>query len=161
MLDVGDQAPDFTLPGVQDEEIREYTLSAYTDRGPVLLGVYVFDFSPVCSTQMCQLRDMDWYQYRNDLTIFGICTDGPYAHMAFAREEDLTFPLLSDTTGEVLEAYGVLHEEKDGIKQVPKRALFLIDAEGTIRFKWVADDNWAQTDENFGINPVEAALTHL
>lgn len=161
MLEVGDTAPDFTLPGVYENEITHYTLSDHTAEGPVLLGVYVFDFSPVCSRQMCQLTDMDWYQYKRDLSIFGISTDGPYSHMAFAEQEDLGFPLLSDTSGEVLEAYGVLNDEVDGIKQVPQRALFLIVEDRTVQFRWIAEDNWEENDDDFGLNPVQAAIERL
>lgn len=159
MVETGEKAPEFTLPGTYQGEITSYTLSEHTADGPVLLGVYVFDFSPVCSTQMCQLSDMDWYQYKSNLSIFGVSTDGPYSHMEFATENDLNYPLLCDRDGEVLDKYGVLHQEKDGLRLVPKRSVFLIDEEQTIRYKWVADDNWEEDD--FGLNPVQEAITHL
>jgi len=159
MIEVGDNAPDFSLRGVHDGEIQEYRLSDYTEQGPVLLGVYVYDFSPVCTTQMCQLVDMDWYQYKNDLSIFGIATDGPYSHAEFAEQENIGFPLLCDTSGAVLKQYGVLNDEKDGMKNVPQRSLFLINEEQQVSYRWVADDNWNETD--FGTNPVEDALKQL
>lgn len=159
MVEVGDIAPDFTLRGAHEGEIQEYTLSDHTADGPVLLGVYVYDFSPVCTAQMCQLSDMDWYRYKNALSIFGIATDGPYSHMEFAARENLGFPLLCDTNGAVLRQYGVLNDEKDGMKNVPQRALFLIDEEQRVSYRWVADDNWDETD--FGTNPVQDALKQL
>lgn len=159
MIEVGALAPNFTLRGVHNGEIQTYTLRDYTEQGPVLLGVYVYDFSPMCTTQMCQLTDMDWYKYKNDLSIFGIATDGPYSHMKFAEQEGIGFPLLCDTTGAVLQQYDVLYEEKDGLKNVPQRSLFLIDEEQRVTYRWVADDNWNESD--FGTNPVEDALKQL
>lgn len=159
MVDVGDVAPDFTLQGTYNGQIEEYKLSEYTDKGPVLLGVYAWDFSPVCTTQMCQLTDMDWYKYKNDLSIFGIGADGPYSHMHFAEQEGIGFPLLCDTDGSVLQAYGVLNQEKEGLKHVPQRSLFLIDDDQRVTYRWVADDNWDETD--FGTNPIEEALKQL
>lgn len=151
--------PDFSLMGVHEGEIREYTLSEYTARGCVLLGVYVFDFSPVCTSQLCEIRDMDWYTYKTDLSVFGICTDGPYSHMEYAEQEDISYPLLSDTGGEVLEQLGVLYDEKDGLRNVPKRSLFLIDSDRTVVYRWVAEDNW--DEQTFGVNPVEQAIARI
>lgn len=159
MVEVGDAAPDFTLRGVHGGEITDYTLSEYTRNGPVMLGVYVYDFSPVCTAQMCQLSDMDWFKYKKDLSIFGIATDGPYSHMEFAEQEEIGYPLLCDTNGAVLKQYGVLNEEIDGLKNVPQRALFLINEEQRIAYRWVADDNWEEA--GFGINPVQEAIKQL
>lgn len=159
MVDVGDIAPDFTLKGVYEGEIRTYTLSDYTAEGMVLLGVYLYDFAPQCTAQVCQVSDMGWYQYKKDLSVFGISTDGPYSHIEFARENDIDFPLLSDTGGRVLDAYGVLNEEWEGLSSVPQRSLFLIDRDRTVRYKWVADDNLAVDD--FGLNPVQEAIKQL
>lgn len=156
MGEVGKRAPSFTLPGSENGEIRRYTLEEGISEGPLLLGVYPFDFSPVCTVHMCQLDDMDWYRYKRNLTIWGISRDGPYAHVEFASQENLNFPLLSDTTGKMLRAYDVLNEEKDGVEEVAQRSMFLIDTDGIVQFRWVAEDNW--DEDGFGLNPVEAAI---
>lgn len=159
MVSEGDTVEDFTLVGTQDGEIDEYTLSNHTADGAVLLGVYVFDFSPVCSSQMCQLRDIDWYEYKKDLDLFGICTDGPYSHIEFAAQEGIGYPLLCDTSAEVIGDLGVLYEERDGLAEVPQRSLFLVDEDRRVVYKWAAEDNWE--DGDFGLNPVEEALRRL
>lgn len=159
MVDVGETAPDFTLKGVHEGEVREYTLSDYTAEGTVLLGVYLYDFAPQCTSQMCQVSDIGWYQYKKNLSLFGISTDGPYSHIEFARENDIDYPLLSDTGGKVLASYGVLNDEWEGMSSVPQRSLFLVDADRTVRYKWVADDNLAADD--FGLNPVQEAIKAL
>jgi peroxiredoxin len=80
-LQTGDAAPTFQVKGVHDEEIEDYSSAELTGGKAVLLGFYVFDFSPVCTRQMCQLTDMDWYEYKTELTVLGVCPDGPYSHM--------------------------------------------------------------------------------
>lgn len=156
---VGDQAPGFELQGVEDGEISQYALDDLTEKGAVLIGVYPWDFSPVCTRQLCQLTDMDWYRYREDLTIVGISREGPYAHEEFAAQEGIGFPLLCDTAGELCRSYGVLETEKDGFREVPRRSLFLVDTEGIIQYTWIADDNW--DDSDFGIDPVQDAMEAL
>ena len=143
MVEVGDTAPDFTLKGVDDWRIDTFSLSDHTDDGEfVVLNFYVFDFSPVCTTQLCDLRDMETFEMIDDVAVWGIAPDGPYAHKAFVDEYDISCPLLCDTAEEVAEAYDVLYEEYDGFERVPKRLLFLVDDQRRVQFRWVADDNW-------------------
>lgn len=158
-LDVGDEAPGFELHGTQDGEIQTYSLSALTDDGAVLMGVYPMDFDEVCTMQMCQLTDMEWYQYKLNLSVIGVNTHGPFSHMAFADEEDIEIPLLCDTGGSMLESYGVLYDEYMGFERVPQRSMFLIDSDGVVQFRWLAEDNTTESD--FGINPVQEAIKQL
>lgn len=102
---------------------------------------------------------MGWYEDKKGLSIFGLSRDGPYSHREFAQKEDINYPLLSDTDGEVLSAYDVLIPEIEGLKNVPRRSLFLIDSDRTITFKWVAEKNFEESD--FGLNPVREAIKEL
>ena len=70
----------------------------------------------------------------------GISTDGPFAHDVFAKSLNLDFILLSDYNKEVIPQYGVQYEELLGFKGLAKRAVFVIDQDRTIRYKWVTDD---------------------
>jgi peroxiredoxin len=141
-LTEGEHAPGFTLQGVQDGEIGSFSLEEFIQEGPAILGFYVYDFSPVCTDQLCDLTDMEWLQLEDELSVAAIGSDGPYAHRRFAAEHNISFPLLTDTAQEVCEAYGVLQAEKDGLSRVPQRAMFLVDTDQQIRSAWVADDNW-------------------
>lgn len=149
MVEVGETAPDFTVKGVDDWRIEPFTLSEYTQDGQfVVLNFYVFDFSPVCTTQMCELSNMDVFEMIEDVQVWGIAPDGPYAHKEFIDQYDISVPLLCDTAETVAEAYDVLYEEYDGFERVPKRSMFLIDDERTVQLRWVADDNsddWKST----------------
>ena len=143
MVGVGDRAPDFTLQGVDDFRITEFSLREELLRSNfVVLSFYVYDFSPVCTEQVCELSNLDVFEMVDDVTMWGLAPDGPYAHKEFIDEHGIDFPLLCDTAGRVAEDYDVLYEEIDGFERVPKRSLFLIDSDQRVRVRWVAEDNW-------------------
>src|SRR5436190_19205092 len=97
----------------------------------LVLAFYSADWSPVCGDQMALYNEvLDEFQ-QCQVELIGISVDGAWCHVAFARQNKLRFPLLADfePKGAVARAYGV-YNEKDG---VCKRALFVIDPEGTDR----------------------------
>lgn len=143
MVEVGDPAPSFELTGVSPEgEIRTYSLDELTAGTPLAMVVYAYDFSPVCTDQMCSIDDMEFLTFTDGVRVVGVSGDGPYSHKKFANEHSLSYPLLADTDRSVCADYGVLNTIKDGANAVPQRSLFLIDPEQRIRYKWVAGDNW-------------------
>jgi len=148
MIEHGTDAPDFRLPGTDDAsgDIREYNLSDALDDGPVLVNFYLFDFHPECTEHVCSLHDVAWFELDDRLTVFGISTDRTFSHAAFAREEGLQFPLLSDSDGTVAERYGVLYDEFKGHKRIAKRAVFLVDTDAVVRYAWSSDDPADQPD---------------
>lgn len=141
MIGRHEQAPDFTLEGVQGEEIREFTLSEYADGRPVALVFYVYDFSPVCTTQMCEVNDMELLTFNDNVGVLGISTDGSYSHLEFSRVNDISYPLLSDDDKRVYEQYGMIERKADGTGQA-KRGLVLVDSDLTAQYSWQAEDNW-------------------
>jgi peroxiredoxin len=150
-VDVGDRAPDFTLQSVDGCRIESFTLSdSLRPREFVVLNFYVDDFSPVCTTQLCELSDLDVFGVLDGVRTWGIAPDGPYAHKEFIDEHGIDFPLLCDTAQRVAEAYDVLREEKDGFERVPERSMVLVDGDRRVRYRWVAGDNWDEwTDEPY------------
>jgi peroxiredoxin len=72
--------------------------------------------------------------------VFGISRDSPYSHDAYAAKESLTFPLLSDWTGEAVRGFGVA-QTVDNLTDVPVRSCFLVDTAGVIRFARAYGDN--------------------
>jgi len=143
MVEAGDIAPNFRLRGTDGQMLSQYTLSEYTDEGFVILSFYMNDFSPVCSDQVCDLDDIDLFQFEEDVTMFGISPDYVYSHREYSRQKGITFPLLSDTRFEVSKQYGVYDE---GVDSGVRRALFLVDPDRVVRYRWVAEDNWAAWD---------------
>ncbi|MDZ7701278.1 MAG: redoxin domain-containing protein [Halobacteriales archaeon] len=143
---VGDRAPEFALPGTEGEGLTEYRLTDQLEAGPVVLAFYAFDFHPSCTEEMCDLRDLEWFGLDDRVTAVGLSTDRAFSHGAFAAEYGLDFPLLSDSDGSVSETYGVLYDEVNGHRRVSKRAVFVVDTDREIRYRWVADSLAQQPD---------------
>jgi peroxiredoxin len=161
MLQVGDSAPSFELPGTIGDDtdpIETVNLSETTEQGrAVLLLFYPFDFSPICTTELCAIRDAEWFQFTPDLDVWAVSGDSVYAHRAFANEYRLDFPLLSDSNGDVADKYGVRYDEWEQHTHIPKRAVFLIDSDQTIRYSWQTDNALEKPD----FSPVETAVRKL
>lgn len=152
MQSMDGEAPTFELQGVSPEgEIRSYSLDELTENSALVLGAYVFDFSPVCINQMCDVSEMNWMTFQQNVNVVGISTDGPYSHQKFIEEKGISYPLLCDVTGEVMQSYDLTYPEKDGFKRLPKRSVLLIDSDQQIRYRWTAADNW----DDWSSNPLE------
>ncbi len=141
MLEEGDIAPPFERPTAIDGEIREVSFEALGVADDiVVLAFYPADFSPICTTELCSFRDLDLFSLQPDVSLIGISTDSAYSHRAFATEHDLGFPLVADGGGEIAAAYGVLEAEGiDGHRSVASRSVFVLDAEGVIRYVWAPE----------------------
>lgn len=141
MLETGDPAPAFELPAAVDGEIRRVELDERADGGVVLLVFYPADFSPVCTDELCSLRDMELFDLQRDVTILGVSSDSAFSHRSFADRYGLSFPLLSDSDGSVAAAYGVRAAHSlNGHRGLAKRAVFVVDGESTVRYAWSTDD---------------------
>lgn len=136
-LEVGAQAPDFTLLEAPGKTI---SLSDEIKKGPVVLVFYPADFTSVCQQELCTFRDA-LAEYNNlGASVLGISVDGLFSHKAFKEANDIEFPLLSDWDKTVIKAYDVVHDEFVGMKEVAKRSVFVIDTDGTIVYAWVSED---------------------
>ena len=113
----------------------------------VVLAFYPGAFTGTCKTEMCSIRDTIADLEDLDAQVFGISVNDPFSNKAFHEENVLTFPLLCDYTREVVKNYGVLLENFAGLMgySVAQRSVFILDAEGVVKYKWVA--------ENPGIEP--------
>jgi peroxiredoxin Q/BCP len=132
MLNVGDKAPDFSLPSA-DMQIR--SLSDYAGKW-FLLYFYPKDDTPGCTIQATDFTDMlDDYQSAG-IEVAGVSADSCHDHQAFRDKYGLTVSLLADIEQVMCKAYDVIHEkEKDGVKkQGILRSTFVIDPEGTLRY---------------------------
>lgn len=152
MLGGGVTAPDFELEGAFGGEFDTYRLSEYTRDGNwILLSFYAFDFHPVCTAGLRSLRDSEFLQFEDDFVTLGVSGDGVYSHQQFVDAHDLDVPLLSDTSKEVGDQYGVVHSEYEGMKRVHQRAAFVIDDERTVRLSISVD---ATTPEEIELYPL-------
>jgi peroxiredoxin len=139
-LNVGDKAPDFTLPASTGEKV---TLSEELGKGPVVLAWYLFDFGRVWTVELSEFRDKADQIRQLGGRLLGISVESDRAHKAFAEHLRLDFPLLSDFNREVVRQYGIQYDEQhpfSGMHGMSKRAAFVIAPDGTVRYKWVTDD---------------------
>lgn len=125
-LKVGDKAPAFEL---KDQDGKTHTLEKYKGKY-VVLYFYPKDDTPGCTAEACNLRDNYDALQKEDIIILGVSYDGKESHKEFSKKYDLPFPLLSDTTKAVSEAYNA----KGFFSGLffPKRITYLIGKEGKI-----------------------------
>jgi glutaredoxin-dependent peroxiredoxin len=147
-VDLGTPAPDFTLVNHDREPV---TLSALRGR-PVVLAFFPAAFSSVCTKELCMFRDQLAALNRLPGHVLGISVDTFFALKAFHTDQRLTFPLLSDFNKQVIRDYGVFNEDMIGLKGIAKRAVFVIDSNGIVRYRQVLDDarNEPDYDQVFG-----------
>jgi peroxiredoxin len=135
-LDVGSPAPDFTLT---DQDRVPVTLSQLKGR-PVVLAFFPGAFSATCTDELCTLRDALGQFSRVNAHVLGISVDTFFALKAFRDQQGYPFPLLSDFNKEVIRLYGVFNEDMIGLKGIAKRAVFVLDADGVVRYREVLED---------------------
>ena len=133
----GDKAPLFTLHA---SDTTEVSLADYAGRNVVLL-FFPLAFTGVCTQELCTMRDA-LAEY-NDLNaaVLAVSVDSPFTLAKFKELEKLNFPLLSDFNTEVSRQYGALYDTFVlGMEGVSKRAAFVIDAGGVVRYAEVLDN---------------------
>src|ERR1700722_7261274 len=128
---VGAEAPDFELPSSELENGRpgkKIKLSDFRGKKNVVLAFYPLDFSPTCSGENACFRE-DFSEFEKaGAQVLGISVDSAWAHMAFAKQMGLTYPLLADfqPRGAVAEKYGLYLADKG----ITARATVIIDRTG-------------------------------
>jgi len=132
MLPIGTIAPDFELYATPDQKIK---LSELRDR-KVILAFYPADWSPVCGDQMTLYNEVGSYFTRHNAQLAGISVDSKWCHLAFSENNKFHFPLLSDF--EPKGAVSMLYEAYDNETGESRRALYVIDEEGVIRWRYLS-----------------------
>jgi peroxiredoxin len=130
MIEVGQQAPDFTLRNQDGEKV---SLSDYRGR-KVLLVFYPGDFSPVCGDQLSIYQEVKPELEEKGVELVGISVDSFFAHKAFQEKLGIDTTLLSDfePKGEIARAYGS-YVEKLGFAD---RTLVLVDEDGKVAWTY-------------------------
>ncbi len=130
MLQIGDNAPDFTATADSGEKIRLRDL-----RGKkVILYFYPKDDTPGCTREACDFRDLYARFKKKDVVVLGVSVDSAASHAKFKSKFALPFPLISDEDHKIVEAYGVWKEKSMYGKKYmgTERTTFLIDEKGKI-----------------------------
>jgi peroxiredoxin len=145
--DVGSKAPDFTLTNQDRQPVK---LSDQRGK-PVVLAFFPAAFSGVCTKELCTFRD--WLAQldvdsRANAQVYGISVDTFFTLKAFQDQQHYNFPLLSDFNKQAIRDYGVFNEDMIGLKGIARRAVFVIDKDGVVRYKEVLDD--ARNEPDYG-----------
>jgi len=153
--EVGEKAPQFTLVNT---DLKAVSLSDFAGKN-VVLAFYPAAFTGVCQKELCAFRDALNEFASARTTVVGISVDSPFANKEFAAKNGLEFPLLSDITRNAIKQYDVVFNDLAGVKgfTVAKRAVFVIDPSGVIRYKWVAPE--PKVEPNY--DEVKAAVKKL
>lgn len=157
MVTVGDTAPDFIAPLV-DDETEATSFEDHLGDGPIVLAFFPAAFSSTCTDEFCTFQDELATFNDLDATVFGISTDTSYALERFRAENDLTFGLISDNNGEIINAYDVVDDfEHIAMWGVAQRSVFIVDTDGIIQYVWRADNPGQQPDYEAVVAAVKAA----
>jgi peroxiredoxin len=137
-IKIGDNAPDFELLDTNQES---HKLSNYKNN-QTILAFFPAAGSPVCTTEMCNFRDNLNSLKGNNAQILGISVDSPFANKVFAEHHNLNFPILSDYNRNIIEKYDVVMPSLGKLKdyKAAKRAIFVVDNDQKIKYKWVSDN---------------------
>ncbi len=141
MLKVGQSAPVFEIP---DADMNLVRLSDFRGKKHVVVYFYPKDDTPGCTTEAIEFSDAEDDFSGADTVVLGISRDDCLTHSAFRDKHGLSVTLLSDTDGEICEAFGVMVDrevEGLGTRRVMMRSTFIIDKEGVLR------------DAFYGVNP--------
>jgi glutaredoxin-dependent peroxiredoxin len=141
-MEIGSKAPDFTL---LDTERKERALREFT--GKKVLAFFPGAFTGVCESEMCSWRDSLAELNGMSATIIGISVDSPFANAAFAKQNNLGYPLLSDYERKTIKDYDVELADFAGMVGYTssQRSVFILDENNIVRFHW--------TGENAGVLP--------
>jgi len=138
-INVGDQAPNFTLVSQTAEGPTLVTLSDLIGKSNIVLLFVPMAFTGGCTTELCDISNGISEYDALDAKVLGISGDNPFAQEAWAQKEGITIQLLSDYEHAVTTAYGVAYEQFLPDKNlimggVPKRSAFVIDKAGVIQY---------------------------
>jgi len=146
---IGTAGPDISLP---DSDGKQWHLSDQRGRVVVLL-FYPGDETPICTRQMCSVRDR-WEDYlATGAEVVGISTDSIESHKKFAEHHDLPLRLLSDTDGQASNLYGA----RSLIPGKVARSVFVIDAQGILRYSDVRPLGLFRPRDDSTIEAIKAA----
>ena len=154
-IKVGDKAPEFTL---FDYDKKPRSLKEFISKN-TLLAFYPGAFTGVCTNEMCALQDSLARMNELNAHVVGISVDSPYANKAFAAQNKISFPLLTDHDRTVIKQYAGVNNDFGGVTgyAVSKRSVFVLDKNRKVHYAWIS--------ENPGMEPnydeIAAALSAI
>lgn len=136
---VGDKLPDFTLPMATAEARSKFVLSEALGKGDLLFAFYPLAFTSTCTMELCETRDSMHFFEHVGARPFGFSIDTPHANLAYAREQKLNFPLISDPNREVVDKIWET-QRTSGVERCAKRGVMIVDAHGVVKYVWKTEN---------------------
>jgi len=157
MVSTGDTAPTFSAT-YRGSDHESFDLEEHLGDGPVVLAFFPGAFTPPCSNELVALRDHIGRFEAAGATVFGVSADSAFSLEAFADEYDLEFDLVSDMDGGAIDAYDLTIDIPElGLYGIANRAVYVLDADGTVTYGWEAEDPTNEPDYDELVEAVEAA----
>lgn len=134
-LKLGDKAPDFTLPSfTPSADLVQISLGDFKGKN-LVIAFFPQAFTGVCTTEMCTMSESFNAYKEMNAEVIGVSVDGTFVQKAFAKANNINVPLLSDYNRVMIRNFDVVHPEfAHGQKETAKRAAYVIDKDGLIRY---------------------------
>jgi glutaredoxin-dependent peroxiredoxin len=142
-LEVGTRVPEFELPEAFGGTVR---LSEVLSSHAVVLAFYPSDWGVMCAVEMKMLQELGSRFEEAGSQVVGISTNSVFSHSAWKLHMNFTFPLLADFDGRVSGLYGVLVGDEGYMRGRSMRAVFIVDRDRTLRYRWITYDNASEPD---------------
>lgn len=153
-LAIGQTAPDFELV---DHTSTKQKLSEYRGKN-VVLAFFPAAFTGVCQKELCTLRDSMDTLNNSSAQVLGISADIPFSNAAFAKQNNIEFPLLSDYTLSTIKEYGLEFPNFAGLPGLVRshRAVIALDKQGTVQYIQITDNPGVEPDYDALLSAVQA-----
>lgn len=157
MPETGSTVPTFTATvGTSDHD--PFDLNDHLGDGSVVLAFFPGAFTPPCTNEMVALQDHLADFHDAGATVLGVSADSPFTQGAFREEHGIEFDLVSDMSREGIRAYDLEIDIDDlGLYGIANRAVYVFDADGTVTYRWVADDPANEPDYDELLDAVRGA----
>ena len=156
MVEIGEKVPKVELV---DTELQKLNLKKEIKGKNAVLAFFPGAFTGVCTAELCKFRDsMAEFNSMNG-SVYAISVDGPFSNKGFKEKNNLNFTILSDYRRKAVKKFGIPLENfahLDGYTAA-KRAVFVTDRKGIVRYKWVSDDPTVEPNYGEIRNALEAA----
>jgi peroxiredoxin len=146
MLSEGDETPDFTAP-LSTGDIGEFTLSEALEDGPVVLAFFPAAFTGTCTHEMSEFDELLGQFEDEGVQVYGVSVDSPFAQNEFREKLGLDFGLISDSNKDLIHELDIAMDFTDlGVHDIAKRAVYVVEQDGTVSYAWVSDDPGVEPD---------------
>lgn len=130
-----------TLPSAEvfSLSLEPLNLAQITQGQTTVLLFFPAAFTRVCTAELCNFRDSLTLYQDLGAQVLGLSVDTPYSLKVFAEQLGLSYPLLSDFNRQAIRALDIVHPQLRGLQEVAKRAAYVIDGQGVVRYVWVGE----------------------